>query len=162
MPTKKQAPKNSLYERFLKEHLPAVPNFVETNAPKFDPGFKLGPPMKGTHDKNFLEFYFNNDVRHVQADIHMRPDHYTQEQKDIIEALANKRPLPAGTTNAAINEIVMRLLEKTEHRKKREAIIQKAQKVVQEDPTIERIIEQMKEEPKFEDQASMPKAIKII
>lgn len=164
--------KNGLYEKFIKDNLPVVPNFVETNRPKFDPGFKLGPPVRGTHEKNLLEFYFQNDVRYIQADMHGRPEHYTQEQKDIIEAISLKRPLPPGTTDTMINDIVMRYTEKTEHRKKREQVIQKAQKSIEpekskaadqvDDPTIDRILKRAVDGQTFEDQAALPKAIKII
>lgn len=154
--------------KFMVDNLPkvAVSDFMKENLPKFDPGYTLGPPVqgKGTHEKNLLEFYFNNDVRQIEADIHGRPDHYTQEQKEIVEALSKKRPLPPGTTDAAVSEIVLRYMERTEHRQKREQIIQKAQAKIErnEDPTIERMLEEVKSNPTFEDQASMPKAIKII
>lgn len=157
--------KNPAYERFLKQHLPVLPNFVETNRPKFDPTFTLGPPIRGAHEKNMLEFYFQNDVRHILADMATRPEHYTQEQQAIVNAIATKQPLPPGTTDRDINEIVMRLMEKTEHRKKREAVIQKAQKKAErpteEDPTLERILELAKSGT-FEEQQTIPKAIKII
>lgn len=165
--------KNPQHEEFLKEHLPKVPDFKNENLPKFDPGYTLGPPVKPTGDRDFLDFYFNNDVRHLQADIHARPDHYTREQKDIVAAIAAKRPLPPGTGKADLNELVLRLMEKTEYRKKREATIQKAQKklspedkplALSDDPTIERIVaaQRAHDQSSFENQAAMPKAIKII
>lgn len=161
-------PKNPIYEKFLKEHLPKVPDFVETNRPKFDPGFTLGPPVRGAHEKNMLEFYYQNDVRHIVADMLARPEHYTQEQQAIIDAIAKKRPLPQGAGNREINEIVMRFLESSDHRKEREKVIQKAQRKVEpkdpkseEDPTIARLLENAKN-PTFENQEAMPKFIKII
>lgn len=161
--------KNPHYEAFLAEHLPKVPDFAKTHAPKFDPNYTLGPPTKSTAERDFIDFYFNNDVRQLQSDIQMRPDHYTAEQKAIIEAMAAKRPLPQGTTRTDLNEIVLRLLERTEDRQKREKVIQKVQKAVEpkkdEDPTIERILEAQKladSQGTFENQAALPKAIKII
>jgi hypothetical protein len=161
--------KNPHYEAFVAQHLPKVPDFAKTHAPKFDPNFTLGPPVKSTADRDFLDFYFNNDVRHIQSDIQMRPDHYTAEQKAIVEALAAKRPLPQGVGRTELNELVLRLMERTEDRKKRETIIQKVQKKVEpkkdEDPTIERILEAQKladTQGTFENQAALPKAIKII
>lgn len=154
--------KKSLYDKFLDEHLPKVPNFVEENVPKFDPGFTLGPPIRGAHEKNFLEAYFNNDPRHLVVDAYHRPEHYTAEQKEILGALEHGKPLPPGTTSRDINEIVLRFLEKTEHRKKREAIVQKVQKALEseKDPTVARIL--AGDEPSFENQGMLPKAIKII
>ena len=149
--------KNPLYARFLEENLPRAPR-VDDNLPRFDPGFVLGPPVRGAHEKNFLEFYFNNDPRHIVADAHGRPDHYTAEQKAIIEALGARRPLPPGTTDRDINAIVMRLLEKTEHRAQREKVVRAAQKKMDpDDPTITRMLEGT-----FENQGQILKAIKII
>ncbi len=151
--------KNPLYEKFLREHLPRTKDFVEENKPRFDPGFTLGPPIRGAHEKNFLEFYFGNDPRHIVADAHGRPDHYTAEQKAILDALHQKRPLPPGTTDRDINEIVIRFLESTKHRARREKVVRAVQKKLEPDPTIARALEG---EPAFENQNAIPKAIKII
>lgn len=159
--------KNKAYEDFLVEHLPKVPDFQKTNLPKFDPGYSLGPPVKPTGEKDFIEFYFNNDVRQLQADIHMRPDHYTKEQKELVEAMAAKQPLPPGVTRHDKNELVMRLMEATDHRAQREKIVQSAQKATgpkekDADPTVDRILEAQKLREAFENQEALPKSIKII
>lgn len=147
----------------MKANLPKVPNFIEANLPKFNPGFILGPPKKQTHELNFIELYFNGDVRTLLADALGRPEHYTAEQKAILEAMSQKQPLPPGTKNTDINEIVMRFTERTEHRKEREKIVQRLQEEPKktEDPTIERYLEEAKNQT-FQNQETIPKAIKII
>lgn len=124
---------------FTDEHLPRVPNFVEENLPRFNPAFQLGPSMKRS-DPSLLDFYFNGNPREIHADSLARPDHYTQEQKALLEALVQKKPLPVGGPQA-INELVMRFTERNEQRKKREQILQKVHRKF-EDPTIERKAEE--------------------
>lgn len=159
--------KTTAYETFLEEHLPKVPDFVKEHAPKVDgnPVFSLGPPVKPTGERDFVDFYLNGDVRQLVADIHARPAHYTQEQKELVEALAAKKPLPQGVGRRELNELVMRLLEATDRREKREKVIQQAQKALEpksDDPTVERLLEEHKNQEMFENQGTLPKAIKII
>jgi hypothetical protein len=160
MPMTKKKP----YEDFLKAHLPKVPDFIETNKPRLNPTFELGPPVSAIHDKSLIEMYFP-DLRPLVADVFGRPEHYSDAQKAIVNALEQKKPLPHGTSKQDLADIVFRFTEKTEHRKKREALIQTAQKKIEkaiseeEDPTIKKLLE--KEQPTFEKQ-NFPTSIKII
>jgi hypothetical protein len=125
---------------FLDEHLPKVPNFVEENLPRLNPMFQLGAPVRKS-DPSLLDFYFNGNPRELHADSIARPDHYTAEQKALLETLMQKKPLPMGATQRDINELVLRFTERTEQRKKREQILQKVHRKL-EDPTIERKVEE--------------------
>lgn len=159
------------YEDFLKQHLPKLPDFIETNKPRLTPTFELGPPVTAIHDKSLIEVYFP-DLRPLVADVFGRPEHYSDKHKEIVAALEQKKPLPHGTSKQDLADIVFRFTEKTEQRKKREAIIQTAQKKIEkaiteeEDPTVKSILE--KEQPTFEKQnfpsviGGSDKEIKII
>lgn len=128
--------------------------------------FQLGPPLTQRRDPSLLEAYFSGDISHIAADAVHRPDHYSAEQKLILQALSLKQPVPNGTTDSDLNDIVLRFTEKSEQRKKREEVVRVAQKKL--DPTAERLEKEKKEqeaqavaEQNYEDQ-KYPGAIKII
>lgn len=163
--TDEHAPK---VQDFVETHRPKVPNFIEENLPRFGPQFVLGPPSAQRKDPSLLDAYFNGDPSRLLLDAAQRPDHYTDEQKKILEALEQKQPLPPGTSPRELSELVLRFTERTEHRQKREAIVQRAQKKLEDDPTVKRKEEEDREreerekaEGTFEAQ-NFPKAIKII
>ena len=155
---------------FMSENLPRLPDFMD-NLPKAAPwppvAFTLGPPAASRkEDPNLLTAYFRGDLRPLLSDVASRPDHYTEQQKEILSALEKKRPLPPGAGNHDISELVMRYTEKTDSRKQRQKIVSNAQKKM--DPTVER--RQREEEAKrkeeeatrsYEEQ-NFPGAIKII
>lgn len=154
---------------FVKKHAPKVPNFIEENRPKFDPGFTLGPALSARKDPSLLEAYFGQDIRQLLLDVSNRPDHYTEEQKNILRALERKEPLPPGTTTSDINNIVLRFTERTEQRKKREEVVRSAQRKLEDlDPTVERRLREEEEQRQREEaektyeKMNFPKAIKII
>lgn len=154
---------------FVKKHAPKVPDFIAENLPKFDPQQGvLGPPTTSRKDLTLLEAYFGGDVSRLLADTLARPDHYTEEQKNILRTLELKKPLPAGATVADVNDIILRFTERTEQRRKREAVVRSAQKKLDDDPTVDRLAAEEKEreerrmaEETWEKQ-EFPKSIKII
>lgn len=150
----------SMYETFLEEHLPKVP------AATFEGGFTLAPAVKPTSERDLIDFYFNNDVRQLQHDMQARPAHYSADEKEIVEAMSRKRPLPHGTTKQDLNNIVLKFCEKTKAREKREKVIRRAQDAM--DPAVARAIEKQRAADErdrslatFEDQKFL-KSIKII
>lgn len=155
---------------FMSENLPRVPDFME-NLPKPAPWppavFTLGPPVSAQRqDPDLITAYFRGDLRPLLADVAARPDHYTEQQKEILSALEKKKPLPPGARNHDISELVMRFTEKTDARKQRQQIVAKAQKRL--DPTVDR--KQREEESRRKEEEAIrsyekqnfPGAIKII
>jgi len=125
---------------FMSENLPRLPDFME-NLPKPAPWppvtFTLGPPVTTKRqDTDLITAYFRGDLRPLLTDVTARPDHYTEQQKEILAALEKKKPLPPGAGNHDISELVMRFTEKTDTRKERQKIVSTAQKRL--DPTIAR------------------------
>lgn len=157
---------------FTEEHLPKafkMPDFIEENRPKVAPwppppeAFSLGPSVRPP-DPTLVDAYLRGDVGILVADSRNRPDHYTPEQRVLIEALHRKQPLPPGTTTAALNELVFRYTERTEQKKMRAAAVSSAQRKLEADPTVKR--KQEEDEVRnagssFQEQG-FPKAIKII
>lgn len=156
---------------FTEEHLPTafkLPNFIEENLPRAAPwppppeAFSLGPSVRPP-DPTLVDAYLRGDVGILVADLSNRPDHYTPEQRVLIEALHRKQPMPPGTTTAALNELVMRYTERTEQKKMRAAAVSSAQRKL-EDPTVKRKQEEdevRNAQSSFQEQ-DFPKAIKII
>ena len=152
-------------------NLPRVPDFME-NLPKAAPwpppaAFELGAPLSQRRDPTLIDAYFRGDLRPLLQDMAARPDHYTSEQKEILQALEQKKPLPAAARNQDISEIVMRFTERTDP-KKRETAISAAQKKLTTDPTVQRKMEQDKKRKADEEaeqtyeRQEFPKSIKII
>lgn len=154
---------------FMAENLPRLPDFME-NLPKPAPWppvtFTLGPPTAKPQDTDLVTAYFRGDLRPLLMDVAARPDHYTEQQKEILSALEKKKPLPPGVRSHDVSELVMRFTEKADTRKQRQQILSTAQKKL--DPTIER--RQREEEAKRKEEEAMrsyeeqnfPGAIKII
>lgn len=144
-----EKPKPSM-QKFIDQHAPKVPDFIKSNLPRFDPGFRLGPPAASFADKTLLDVYFP-DLRPLVADVHGRPDHYTVEQRELVDLLWNKKPLPPGTTKQDLNELVLRFTERTEHVQRRDKVMQAVQKKIEEaDPTIKRILQRAEDEKRQE------------
>lgn len=154
---------------FTEQHLPRMLNWKD-NLPKFGvpaPIVTLGPPSSALKDETLLDAYFKGSVMAIELDMQRRPDHYTQEQKDLVEILKKKEPLPPGVGNREINDLVMHFVETSKQKEMRRQVIQKAQKKLEEDedPTVERKNKEDKERHlSFEDQADAKESafIKII
>jgi hypothetical protein len=160
--------------QFMLDNMPKMPDFMKENAPtlKFDPNFSLGPPAKSIAYQTLLEVYFRNDISQIYADLLSRPDHYDAEQKDIIERLWRKEALRPEAQQQDIDEIVLRFFDRSQQRKQRETLVQKAQKklspppedALDDDPTLRRKLEEAKLTQANEEHETklQPKYIKII
>jgi hypothetical protein len=150
---------------FMREHLPRMPNFMEENSPRLVPQHRLGPEApRASQLPTLLDAYFQGDVTQIHADVLSRPDHYTEQQREIVNLLRRKAPLPVGTRMQDLNDIVLSFFERTQQRKKREKLVQQAQKKLDVDPTVARKLQRHEDEKQkatFEGQ-EFPKAIRII
>lgn len=162
------------YTKFTDDHLPKVAKNVlpdwRENLPKFNPNppdiAALGPPRTALKDQNLIEAYLGGDYSSLELDMQRRPNHYTAEQKDIVQKMKNKEPLPPGVGHREINDIMLRFVESTKHVEERKKVLQKAQKKLDDPDETEverKKNEEAHQEDAFEDTVDKKSAfIKII
>lgn len=84
------------------------------------------PPV--AKPESLIDFYLKGDVAPIFADLTQRAEHYTDRQKEIVEAMmAGKEPHPKATINE-LNDLMFRWREKTEQVKARREVVRRAQK----------------------------------
>ncbi len=154
--------------KFTDEHLPKLPDWRE-NLPKFGvppTTVTLGPPSSMLKkDESLLDAYFKGNITTIELDMQRRPDHYTEDQKLLVEKLKKKEPLPPGVGSREINDLVLRFVETSKQKEQRQQVVQRVQKRIEDrDPTLERKNKEDAERPpSFEDQVDKESAfIKII
>lgn len=95
-------------------------SFVEQYAPRHSGLEQLAELMKPVQHRLFaattapvprpatlLEFYLGNDFRQILDDVHLRPDHYTDRQKEILSNLAHGTPASTPVMDQEKDELFL-------------------------------------------------------
>lgn len=112
------------FKKFLEDNMPRHPvqdGFVQTHAPKL---FALGPtPQELPKAQSLIDIYLGGDLRRLYQDALERPEHYTKEQRDWLEAKIMNRPLAQELDQEQQTDALFRFMEATDTAAARKKLI---------------------------------------
>lgn len=131
---------------------PKIPDFVETYRPRHPvetlrqqlaapPGLvTLGPPVRSVSTpKTLIELYLGGDIRPIAEDVESRPQHYSAEQRELVEALTQRRSLHPEPTPQRLDDLFLTYHQRTdlaEQRRKIIAAVSRHEPDVADDPEV--------------------------